>query len=75
MIHADFRLAFTDGYLFHSRQGDLRVMRKIVWALSQVGTPDTIPILENYLRTGRVQARTIVQRSIAEIRRRYDASG
>lgn len=58
-----------------SAEQDLRVMRKIVWALSQVGTPDTIPILENYLRTGRVQARTIVQRSIAEIRRRYDASG
>jgi hypothetical protein len=58
----------------HATQ-DLRVMRKIARALSQVGTPDTIPILENYLRTGRVQSRTIVQRSIAEIRRGHNASG
>jgi HEAT repeat protein len=54
---------------------DLKVVRKIVWALSQVGTPVTIPILENYLRTGQVPARTSVQRSIAEIRRRYAMSG
>ena len=58
-----------------SSEQDIRVVRKIIWALSQVGAPETIPVLEGYLKMGRVQARTAVQRSIAEIRRRFAASG
>ncbi|MBI5578751.1 MAG: HEAT repeat domain-containing protein [Deltaproteobacteria bacterium] len=55
-----------------ARESDLWVVRKVVQALGNVGTPDSVPILENYLRTGRVQVRKSVQRSIANINQRFE---
>jgi HEAT repeat protein len=58
-----------------ARESDLWVVRKVVQALGNVGTPDSVPILENYLRTGRVQVRKSVQRSIANINQRFEVPG
>ena len=58
-----------------ARESDLWVVRKVVQALGNVGTPDSVPTLENYLRTGRVQVRKSVQLSIANINQRFEVPG
>jgi HEAT repeat protein len=58
-----------------AQESDLWVVRKVVQALGNVGTPDSVPTLENYLRTGRVQVRKSVQLSIANINQRFEVPG
>jgi hypothetical protein len=55
-----------------NREVDAWVLRKIVQALGKAGTLESIPLLEQYLKTGRVQVRQTVRSAITSIRRRYE---
>ena len=48
------------------------VLRRIVEALSKVGTLESIPVLEPYLRHEEIRTRRRVREAITEIRRRYE---
>lgn len=57
-----------------SQEEDPWVLRKIILALSMVGTIETVPLLEAYNQTGWVQLRSVVHSAISEIRRRFDVN-
>ena len=50
---------------------DPEVLRKMAEALAQIGTMDSIPVLQRYLRHERTRTRHMMRRAIAEIRQRY----
>lgn len=50
---------------------DPDVLRKMAEALAQIGTMDSIPVLQRYLRHERTRTRHMMRRAIAEIRQRY----
>lgn len=54
------------------REQNSWVLRRIMEALSRVGTLESIPVLEPYLRHEQVRTRRRVREAIAEIRRRYE---
>ena len=55
-----------------NQEEDAWVLKRIVQALGRAGTMELIPLLEQYLRTGRVQVRQTVRYAIASIRQRYE---
>ena len=51
---------------------DAWLLRQSAQALAQVGTMDSIPVLEKHLFHRRAYVRWVVQKAIAQIRERYD---
>ncbi len=50
------------------------VLRKTIQSLGQIGTLETIPLLEASVRTGWVQLRQVTRSAINDIQRRFDAA-
>jgi HEAT repeat protein len=55
-----------------NQEEDAWVLKRIVQALGRAGTMESIPLLEQYLRSGRVQVRYTVRYAISSIRQRYE---
>ncbi|MEZ4730269.1 MAG: HEAT repeat domain-containing protein [Caldilineaceae bacterium] len=55
-----------------NRERDAWALRRTIEALSKVGTPATIPLLEPYLRDEKARNRQRARETIAAIEQRYD---
>jgi hypothetical protein len=53
------------------KEKDPEVLRRIAEALGQIGTADSIPLLDRYRHHERTRTRWMMKRAIAEIRARY----
>jgi HEAT repeat protein len=67
----DLKHARQDIEQLLTREDEPFVVRKAAEALGQIGTPDSLPVLERHLREGQARARHAVRQAIAEIKVRH----